>query len=95
MVLTSEGGGVCPNTDNTGDIRNFLQVGTPLLSRRLYLHQNLQDSRNARLLPGFRHWKYNIWRHLQERHPCWEMSDAPGLDNFKEPFATLPEEDKR
>jgi hypothetical protein len=42
------------------------------------------------------HWKYNIHRHLQERHPSWESKIAESeLKDFREKIAITNEEENR
>ncbi|KAF8867765.1 hypothetical protein CPB84DRAFT_1859091 [Gymnopilus junonius] len=43
------------------------------------------------------HWKYNMHRHLQERHPSWESNRGAGseLKEFREKIAITNEEENR
>ncbi|KAF8225601.1 hypothetical protein L208DRAFT_417949 [Tricholoma matsutake] len=41
------------------------------------------------------HWKYNMHRHLQERHPSWESNAASELNEFHEKITITNKEENR
>jgi len=41
------------------------------------------------------HWKYNIHRHLQERHPSWESNVTGEVQEFREKIMITDEEENR
>jgi hypothetical protein len=83
--------------DNTRDVQNLLfntasrhACGSQPLFSHHYRDAFTNEASTLRLLPGFP---------LEMQYPAlypratlsWEMSDAPGLNNFKESIVILPE----